>query len=68
MLGDPAYYGRLGFDAGLAAGFANPYAGPHFMVKPLAGKNSRPIKGLWVTPRRSPGCGLSAGFPRAKSL
>jgi putative acetyltransferase len=38
VLGDPAYYGRFGFDAGLAAGFANPYAGPHFMVKSLAGK------------------------------
>jgi putative acetyltransferase len=38
VLGDPAYYGRLGFDVGLAVGFTNPYAGPHFMVKPLAGK------------------------------
>jgi putative acetyltransferase len=38
VLGDPAYYTRFGFDAGLAAGFASPYAGPHFMVKPLAGK------------------------------
>ncbi|HJR57614.1 MAG TPA: N-acetyltransferase [Rhizomicrobium sp.] len=38
VLGDPAYYGRFGFDAGLAACFANPYAGPHFMVTPLAGK------------------------------
>jgi putative acetyltransferase len=38
VLGDPAYYTRFGFDAGAAAGFANPYAGPHFLVKPLAGK------------------------------
>jgi putative acetyltransferase len=36
VLGDPAYYGRFGFDAGLAVGFASPYAGPHFMLKPLA--------------------------------
>jgi putative acetyltransferase len=38
VLGDPAYYTRFGFNAGLAAGFTNPYAGPHFMVTPLAGK------------------------------
>lgn len=37
LLGDPAYYGRFGFRADLAAGFATPYAGPHFMVLPLAG-------------------------------
>lgn len=36
VLGDPAYYGRFGFDAAAACGFDNPYAGPHFMVKPLA--------------------------------
>jgi putative acetyltransferase len=36
VLGDPAYYGRFGFDAAAASGFDNPYAGPHFMVKPLA--------------------------------
>ncbi len=36
VLGDPAYYGRFGFRADLAAGFASPYAGPHFMVLPLA--------------------------------
>ena len=36
VLGDPAYYGRFGFDAGLAAHFPNPYAGPHFMAKALA--------------------------------
>lgn len=38
VLGDPAYYGRFGFDVGLAGGFSSPCAGPHFMVKPLAGK------------------------------
>ena len=37
VLGDPAYYGRFGFDAALAAGFSSPYAGAHFMVLPLAG-------------------------------
>ena len=36
VLGDPAYYGRFGFDAAAAAGFTTPYAGPHFMVLPLA--------------------------------
>lgn len=35
VLGDPAYYGRFGFRADLAAGFSSPYAGPHFMVLPL---------------------------------
>lgn len=36
VLGDSAYYGRFGFRADLAAGFSSPYAGPHFMVLPLA--------------------------------
>ena len=37
VLGDPAYYGRFGFDADLAAGFASPYAGRHFMALALGG-------------------------------
>lgn len=37
VLGDPAFYGRFGFEAGLASGFTSPYAGPYFMVKPLGG-------------------------------
>lgn len=36
VLGDPAYYRRFGFRAEDAAGFASPYAGPHFMVLALA--------------------------------
>ncbi|MBY8821569.1 GNAT family N-acetyltransferase [Sphingomonas colocasiae] len=36
VLGDPAYYGRFGFRADLATGFASPYAGPYLMVLPLA--------------------------------
>jgi putative acetyltransferase len=36
VLGDPAYYARFGFDGTAASRFANPYAGPHFMMKPLA--------------------------------
>ena len=35
VLGDPAYYGRFGFDAGLAAGFSSPYAGEHFVALAL---------------------------------
>ncbi len=35
VLGDPAYYGRFGFDASLAAGFSSPYAGKHFMALTL---------------------------------
>ncbi|MEO9340150.1 N-acetyltransferase [Mesorhizobium sp. SB112] len=37
VLGDPAYYGRFGFRADLAAGFSTPYAGEYFMVLPLGG-------------------------------
>ncbi|MGL4289713.1 MAG: GNAT family N-acetyltransferase [Phreatobacter sp.] len=32
VLGDPAYYRRLGFDPALASGFASPYAGPYLMA------------------------------------
>jgi putative acetyltransferase len=44
VLGEPAYYGRLGFSRAAAAGFECPYAGPHFMgcvlraPVPLAGR------------------------------
>lgn len=31
VLGDPAYYGRFGFDAATARGFDSPYAGEYFM-------------------------------------
>lgn len=37
VLGDPSYYARFGFDPGLAAGFASPYAGPHLMALALNG-------------------------------
>jgi putative acetyltransferase len=37
VLGAPAYYGRFGFDAALAAGFSSPYAGEHFMALTLGG-------------------------------
>ena len=37
VLGDNAFYERFGFDAALAAGFASPYAGPHFMALALVG-------------------------------
>jgi len=36
VLGEPTYYGRFGFDVAAAAGFASPYAGPHFALKALA--------------------------------
>jgi len=36
VLGNPAYYGRFGFNAGDASGFTSPYAGLHFMVLALA--------------------------------
>lgn len=37
VLGEPAYYGRFGFDPALARGFASPYAGPHLMAVALGG-------------------------------
>jgi len=37
VLGDPAYYGRFGFRADLAQGFACAHAGPHFMALALRG-------------------------------
>jgi putative acetyltransferase len=43
VLGDPAYYRRFGFDAEAAAGFASPYAGPHFMALAL-GADALPIQ------------------------
>jgi putative acetyltransferase len=36
VLGEPAYYGRFGFDAKSAAPFASPYAGPYFQALVLA--------------------------------
>jgi putative acetyltransferase len=32
LLGDPAFYGRLGFSAAVAASFESPYAGPGFQA------------------------------------
>jgi putative acetyltransferase len=32
VLGDPVYYTRFGYNPALAAPFASPYAGPHFMA------------------------------------
>ena len=36
VLGEPAYYGRFGFDAKSAAPFASPYAGAYFQALALA--------------------------------
>lgn len=38
VVGDPAYYGRFGFTAEAASGFASPYAGPFFMALALGGR------------------------------
>ncbi len=43
VLGDPAYYGRLGFDAKLAARFSSPYAGRYFMALPF--RDDLPLDG-----------------------
>ena len=36
-LGDPAFYGRFGFEADVARGFDSPYAGDYFLAVPLQG-------------------------------
>jgi len=45
VLGDPAYYGRFGYDAALAHPFASPYAGPFFMALGLDSALPRPQRG-----------------------
>jgi putative acetyltransferase len=49
VLGDPAYYGRFGFDVSLGAAFASPYAGPHFMA--LRFSDHAPRSGTVIYPR-----------------
>ena len=49
VLGDPAYYGRFGFSADAARGYASPYAGEHFMVAPL-GAEPLPVVGAVLHP------------------
>lgn len=49
VLGDAGYYRRFGFDAEAAAGFASPYAGPHFQVLRL--DPSAPSSGTIRYPR-----------------
>lgn len=36
LLGEPAFYGRFGFDAATAKPFQSPYAGPYFQALALA--------------------------------
>jgi putative acetyltransferase len=43
VLGNPAFYGRFGFEAEAARGYASPYAGEHFMVAPLG---AEPLPGV----------------------
>lgn len=43
VLGEPAYYGRFGFDAAEAEPFACPYAGSHFQVLRLS--DNSPLSG-----------------------
>jgi putative acetyltransferase len=49
VLGDPGYYGRFGFDVGLGAAYASPYAGPHFMALRFA--DHAPRSGTVIYPR-----------------
>lgn len=46
VLGHAAYYPRFGFGTGLAARFASPYAGPHFMALALDSGLSLPERGV----------------------
>ncbi len=38
VVGDPAFYGRFGFEAALASGFRSPYAGQYFMAMAPTGR------------------------------
>ena len=49
VLGDPAYYGRFGFSADAARGYASPYAGEHFLAL-LLGPEPLPGVGAVVHP------------------
>jgi putative acetyltransferase len=40
VLGDPAFYGRFGFDPALARRFGSPYAGPQFLALSLTRDSS----------------------------
>ena len=51
VLGDPAFYGRFGFRADAARGFASPYAGEHFMVVPLG---PAPLPGIGTVVHPAP--------------
>ena len=42
VVGEPAYYGRFGFDPATAEPFASPYAGPYLQAKLLTAVNERP--------------------------
>jgi putative acetyltransferase len=51
VLGHPAYYGRFGFRADAARGYASPYAGEHFMALPLG---PEPLSGLGAVIHSAP--------------
>ena len=53
VLGDPAYYGRFGFSADAARGYASPYAGEHFLARRSAPSHC-PVSARWYIPRPSP--------------
>ena len=48
VLGDTAYYSRFGYDLALAAPFASPFAGAHFMACPLDSAMPRPQRGVAI--------------------
>ncbi|MDB6453144.1 GNAT family N-acetyltransferase [Falsirhodobacter sp. 20TX0035] len=56
LRGDPAFYGRFGFRADLAAGYACVFAGPFFLVKPL---RDIPATGRVLYPRAFSAAGSS---------
>ena len=45
VLGHDAYYPRFGYSPGLAARFASPFAGPHFMAMMLDSDAAWPLGG-----------------------
>jgi putative acetyltransferase len=50
VLGDPAYYGRFGFDAALAANLDSAYAGPHLQALELMAGALREVRSIEHAP------------------
>lgn len=50
VLGDPAYYGRFGFETRLAAPYESPFQGPYFMARAVGRKLPPPAAVIYPAP------------------